>query len=309
MEEDRWPSDHASAAARIANHLPSDDQGLTPIGEGDFCLAFRRGANVVRVAKHREAADALRMEACAMERIAPHLPFPVPQPSFAEPAPGCAFSIHAEVTGEELTREIWESLPSDARDAAAADLARFLDALHALRIPNVETCGIPRIDAAEYAARLHAASAPLRSLLPADTFRRLDAALSRGSQPSTEPDLPASLLHRDVAPGHVLFDPSTGRLTGVIDFGDLALGDPARDFIYVYEDFGPEMLDAVLRHYTGEDAATLRPRIHRWFLLETVEWALGLDAEEEADEVEEACTIIANESGQLLNLLWRDNRD
>lgn len=299
MEEDRWPSDHPSAATRIANHLPSDGEALTPIGEGDFCLAFRRDADVVRIAKHRQAADALRMEACAMERIAARLPLPVPRPAFSEPEPGCAFSIHAEVTGEELTRETWESLSSNAQETTAADLARFLDALHALRILDAETCGVPRIDASEYATRLHAASAPLRSILPADTFHRLDAALARWSRPAAEADPSASLLHRDVAPGHVLFDPATGRLTGVIDFGDLALGDPARDFIYVYEDFGPEMLDAVLRHYTGEGEATLRPRIHRWFLLETVEWALGLDAEEERDEIEEARALIPHELDAL----------
>lgn len=299
MEEDRWPSDHTAAAARIANLLPHDGEGLTPIGEGDFCLAFRRGADVVRVAKHRQAADALRMEACAMERIAARLPLAVPRPAFFEPEPDCAFSIHTEVTGEVLTRGIWESLPSDAQDAAAADLARFLDALHALRIPDAETCGVPRIDDAEYAGRLRATSASLQSILSADTLRRLDAALARGSQPSAEADRHASLLHRDVAPGHVLFDPATGRLTGVIDFGDLALGDPARDFIFVYEDFGPAMLDAVLRHYAGEDAATLRPRIHRWFLLETVEWALGLDAEEDTDEIEEARALIPHELDAL----------
>ena len=298
-KNERWPSDYTSAAARLANHLPHDGEGLTPIGEGDFCLAFRRGADVVRVAKHRQAADALRMEACTMERIAARLPLPVPRPAFSEPEPGFAFSVHVEVTGEELTRETWESLPSAAQENAAADLARFLDALHALRIPDVETCGVPRIDAAEDAARLRAAPASLQPILSADTLRRLDAALARGSQPSAEADRPASLLHRDVAPGHVLFDPATGRLTGVIDFGDLALGDPARDFIYVYEDFGPEMLDAVLRHYTGADAATLRPRIHLWFLLETVEWALGLDVEEDADEIEEARAIIAHELDAL----------
>ena len=34
------------------------------------------------------------------------------------------------------------------------------------------------------------------------------------------------LLHCDLAPGHVLYDPSTGALTGIIDFGDVAIGEP-----------------------------------------------------------------------------------
>ncbi|HEX2203143.1 MAG TPA: aminoglycoside phosphotransferase family protein [Longimicrobium sp.] len=300
MDEAPWLSDHAEAAARIERHLPDDGAELTPIGEGDDSFAFRLGTDVVRVAKHRGAADSLRLEACVMARIAPRLPFPVPRTAFSEPAHQCAFSVHAEVTGADLTREAWEALPPAAREAAAADVARFLDALHALGVAEAGACGVPRIDAAVFAGHLLAASAPLHPRLAPETRRRLDAVLTRESL-SSGADRPPALLHRDFGPGHVLFDPPTGRVTGVIDFGDLALGDPARDFIYVYEDYGSEMLDAVLRHYTGEDAATLRPRIHLWFLLEAVEWMLDpMEAGRRTEaETEEGLAIVAHELDAL----------
>lgn len=295
-----WPDDHAAAAALVETHLPGDARAaLSPAGEGDFCLAFRRGGSIVRVARHRKAADALRREACAMAGIAAHLPLPVPRPSFHEPAPGRAFSIHAEITGEALTREDWEGLPDAAREASASDLARFLGVLHDLPASIGASCGVPRLDAAEYAARLLPACGSLRPLLCEDTFRRLREALERWSRPPADADRQAALLHCDVAPGHVLFDPASGRLTGVIDFGDLAIGDPARDFVYVYEDFGPEMLGAVLRHYAGEDSAALPSRIRAWFVLETVEWTLGQQAEEEPGGVEEGLAVIAHELDAL----------
>lgn len=37
------------------------------------------------------------------------------------------------------------------------------------------------------------------------------------------------LIHGDLAPYHVLHDPQSGRLTGVLDFGVAGLGDPAVD--------------------------------------------------------------------------------
>jgi hypothetical protein len=41
---------------------------------------------------------------------------------------------------------------------------------------------------------------------------------------------------------HESIDPGTGAPAGLIDFGDLALGDGARDFTYMHEDFGPDAL-------------------------------------------------------------------
>lgn len=44
-----WPSDHIAAASRVLAHARGDfRRPLTPIGEGDFCLAFRHGREVIR---------------------------------------------------------------------------------------------------------------------------------------------------------------------------------------------------------------------------------------------------------------------
>lgn len=285
-----WPADHGQAARLVGQHLGG---GLDPIGEGDFCLAFRRGARVVRVAKHREAAEALRREACVLARIADHLPLPVPRPVFSRPAPGCAIAIHDEVRGSVLTRESWERLPAPVRESTARELAYFLAALHALPASIGVECDLPVLDRTRLARSLRTESGILHPSLPAETSRRLEEMLDRWSAPGESP--PHSLLHRDLSPGHVLYDPSDGRLTGVIDFGDVALGDPARDFIFIHEDFGPELLAGVLRHYPGEDAATLLPRIHMWFLLETVEWTLARLRAGDLENVEDGVALIADE--------------
>ncbi len=43
-------------------------------------------------------------------------------------------------------------------------------------------------------------------------------------------DHPLALIHHDLAPEHILVTPDGTRIAGVIDWGDLALGDPALDF-------------------------------------------------------------------------------
>ena len=293
--EPAWPRSHAAAAAIVRAHLPeAAGATLERLGAGDFCLALRLGTRVVRVARHAEAAAALEREACVLAAIAGRLPLPVPRPAFARPADGRAFSVHARVDGVVLTRARWSRLSAARRERAAAELARFLGALHALPPDAGVACGVPVLDLADIAGRLRPAAAPLRAGLTAADARRLDALLAR-STARREGDVPRALLHRDVAPGHVLHDPASGALTGVIDFGDVALGDPARDLVYVYEDFGPAMLAAVLRHYPGEAAATLRPRVHLWFLLEAVEWTLARLGDGARAEAAEGLAAIVRE--------------
>ena len=291
-----WPGEHEAARRMLAHALGGFRARLRPAGEGDFCLAFRQHARIVRVARHAEAAAALEREACVMSRIAAALPLPVPQPVFHRPAERCAFSVHARIPGAALTRRRWERLPPAVREEAARGLGRFLDALHALPVAEGTRCGVPTLDRAACATRLRRDAAVLASRLAPRVATRLDAALARWSAPAADDAEPAPvLLHRDVAPGHVLFDARSGALTGVIDFGDLAVGDPARDFIYVHEDFGPEILAGVLRGYGRESAATLLPRMHAWYLLETVEWAAACAGREDVVGMRQAVAEIATE--------------
>lgn len=280
------PLDHARAETLIAPHLPGADRArLEQLGSGDFCLAFRRGDQVVRVARHEEAAGALVREACIMPAIAPRLPLPVPQPTYHAPA-GCPpFAVHAEVVGAVLTRGVWLGSAPDVRERASSDLAAFLTALHSLPTDIGRACGLARLDAARSAGRLRErAAVAIGPSLDRRTRRSLDAVLERWAGANGVEPRPPALLHGDIAPGHILYDPPTGALAGVIDFGDMVIGDPARDFVYVYEDFGGVILDAVLRHYAGPATPIDVAAIRTWYLLDAIAWTVEMhDAGRHAD--------------------------
>lgn len=297
MDARAWQAlDHDGAARFLRAALPGGSTvPLEPLGQGDFCLAFRSGMQVIRLARHAEAAAALKREACTLARIADRLPLPVPRLAYYGP-PGCPpFTVHPEITGSELTREAWEHLPRRAREKSVADMADFLRVLHALPVEIGQACGLEVLSAAGMAHVLRETTREtIRPLLhPADenllgTF--LDAA---ARAPLTS--RPLALLHCDIAPGHVLYDPETGALTGIIDFGDIAIGDPARDFIYIYEDFGPHLLREVVDHYAGENAAQFTREIRAWYLLEATAWTVEMFKQERAEEVEHGLAEIRRE--------------
>lgn len=58
------------------------------------------------------------------------------------------------------------------------------------------------------------------------------------------------LTHADFGGDHILVDEHTGKITGVIDFGDIAIGDPAYDFYQQRSYYGDEFLKKMLSDYT-----------------------------------------------------------
>lgn len=64
------------------------------------------------------------------------------------------------------------------------------------------------------------------------------------------------LIHCDLGCEHILCDPERGVLTGVIDWGDMTIGDPAHDFVGLHSRSGRDFTQRILAHYQGTiDAA------------------------------------------------------
>jgi aminoglycoside 2''-phosphotransferase len=291
-----WPAlDHDAGAALVRPHILEADLPLVAVGAGDDTLAFRAGRRIVRLARHTESAAGLAREACALRMIADRLPLPVPRPSVCRPPDCPPFAMHDEIAGEVLAREAWLRLTGPDRDATAAQLAEFLRALHAIPPTDVQRCGLPRIDASDV-VRTARTEMPrvLSPLLSAEGARRLEAFLATWPGPD-EPGAREVLVHADLAPGHVLYDPGAGRLTGIIDFGDLSIGDAARDFIYLYEDFGMELLTAVADRYAGDSAPRLVERARRWYVLEAIVWTIEMHTSERAEETRHGLNEIERE--------------
>ncbi len=226
----------------------------------------------VRVAKHEEASRALSREACLLSKIADALPLPVPQPRVGRDATGNVVSLHQEVVGVELVPGRWQGLPEPARGDMARRMGAFLAALHGLGTAAGEACELPVTDPAADVARLAGRVEEEGDFLPPDLRdalgRRFAAYLEGGPGWAYE----AAILHGDFGPGHVLVDPAAAAVQGVIDWGDARIGDPARDFIFVYEDWGPAFLDLAAEGYGLEPPERLLPRVFIHYLADQLAW-------------------------------------
>jgi aminoglycoside phosphotransferase (APT) family kinase protein len=198
-------------------HLP-----LTEVGSGWDNTLFRLGDDLALRLPRREASAILvEHEQRWLPLLAPQLPLPIPVP-IRHGRPGCGFPWSWSITpwfpGANALAEAPEEPATDA-----ITLRRFLDKLHQPAPPAAPANawrGVP-LAARDETLRTHLEQ--LEGLVDPVAVLRLWERV-RVTPPWPGPPL---WIHGDLHPGNLLVH--DGRLTAVIDFGDLTAGDPATD--------------------------------------------------------------------------------
>jgi aminoglycoside phosphotransferase (APT) family kinase protein len=212
-----------------------------------------------------------------LPRLAPHLPLAVPTP-LAKGVPGEGYpfvwSVYGWLDGENADPE----RITDLRQAAK-DLAGFLTALRRVDAtdgPPPEWSngfrGVPMADERDSAvveSRVRARIAALDGLV--DTVA-LTAVYEAAVAAPTWNEAPV-WIHGDPAPANMLA--TDGRLSAVIDFGTLAVGDPACDLIAAWTFLDAESRDVLRAELPVDDATWARGR--GWGLTGILPSRAGLD--------------------------------
>ncbi len=244
----------------LAEHLPAVAAGsVERLGGGLDNVAYLVDRElVVRFATGDDAAGRVGREAALLEVVARHAPVPVPRPALTVPERGCL--AYPLLPGVPLL-EVPPVERAAHRSAVAETLGRLLAVLHA--VPAAEVGHLVEVDDTTPEQWLHEAAATWETVagrVPMRHHRPVEALLLA----APPPDVPRSAVfsHNDLGIEHVLVDRVSGAVTGVIDWSDAAITDPAVDFGLVLRDLGPDALDAALARYpsAGADVPGLRER-------------------------------------------------
>ncbi len=83
---------------------------------------------------------------------------------------------------------------------------------------------------------------------------------------------PTVFTHRDLASYHILHDPATQELTGILDFGTAVPSDPAEDLGMLISIYGEWILRRMRNQYPLDQSLVERARFYAAFL--ELEWAV-----------------------------------
>lgn len=226
---------------------------LSYLGEGwDSTVFAVNGSHVFRFPKRAGVDATLRKEIRLLPALIPILPTPVPDFDFVS-SPTTTYAWHIvgyrKLPGTLADEYQW--MPG-AIETIAPALAAFLCGLHAFSTDRAVELGAPTYSPRAWRDRHAALFATARDAaephLPAGTFARFVAQWERMLAEEERFAFAPVLIHGDLAMEHVLVD-DAGGLSGVIDFGDAMVADPALDFAGF-----PDALARRVLHLYGDDS-------------------------------------------------------
>lgn len=236
---------------------------LQPLAHGWDNVSLRLGERLVaRFPRRALAANLIENEARWLPALSERLPLPVPAPVFVG-RPGHGFPWRWSIVPWLRGRTVASAAGLDLLDleGCADDLAEFLSALHVAapdQAPENEFRGVP----------LEQRDAPTRERI-AQLEDRIDTGRANAIWDSAlrapQFDGPPVWLHGDLHPANLLS--REGRISGVIDFGDLTSGDPTTDLAVAWTMFPSAVRSRFFDVYGGVDEDTA---------IRAMGWALSL---------------------------------
>ncbi|MEU8269729.1 aminoglycoside phosphotransferase family protein [Sphaerisporangium sp. NPDC049002] len=260
--------------ALLTRHLPGREvRSITKLGEGLDNVAYEVDRElIVRGSKETDPAvraETTRREAELLEAVARLSPLPVPEPVFADLDAG--FLAYVKLPGVPL---IGHPVAEPAR--LAGPLGGFLSSLHRAPVQEMEKLA-PR-ESYPLVSWRDDAERDYRKVVrhvPAVARRLVEDFLAR--TPPAEPQV-AAFCHNDLGGEHLLVNVRASAITGVIDWTDAAVTDPACDLALIFRDLGPEVFEPTLSHYDGtfDDADRERAAFYaRCSLLEDLAYGMA----------------------------------
>lgn len=219
---------------------------------------YRLGNDMaVRLPRIHWATGQADKERTWMPKLDPHLPLAIPVP-LAKGVPGQGYpwdwSIYQWLEGGNLALK---QIPDP--NQTAIDLANFIIALQKIDTTDGPTAADFGLRGEPLSVRdtdTREAISALEGMIDTDTATRIWDSALRASEWDREP----VWFHGDLLPGNLLF--TQGRLTAVIDFGGLGVGDPACDLMIAWSLFSGESREVFRKALQVDNAIWARGRGH-----------------------------------------------
>lgn len=206
------------------------------------------GQWIFRFARRPEIVAQFRKELLLLPMLAGRLPVPLPYPEFArldDPKYSCMG--YRKLRGNALSRKT-------ATKEVAVQVGKFLNSLHGFPLEAVAQLGLEVLEP----DRWHAHYLDFYRWVRQNVLPQVSEEIERKVRNLWESFLNSEVyfrfnpvfIHGDLGVEHILIDPVSGRLAGVIDWGDACIGDPALDFTGLLVSCGADFVAQVMESYT-----------------------------------------------------------
>lgn len=217
----------------------------------DHVIVVARNSIAYRFPRTKEQETKILVEANFLKTFSKESPLKAPQLKIAHNDPlDLTYATYKFIPGEKLSPEVFSKLSPPIKARIAFDLSGFLVNLHRFPVRRALALGLkqnnPKLYWQNRLTKIKMQTFPKIKEAERSWVLKLFSNFLRLLE--TQPPKPV-VCHNDLAPEHILYDPKNQKLSGIIDFGDLSLGDSAYDFQFEF-DYGQKFLENVCANYS-----------------------------------------------------------
>jgi aminoglycoside phosphotransferase (APT) family kinase protein len=201
---------------------------------------------VFRFPRMKEYLDILKKEVPLLRYLKSKIKLQIPDYKFVSRKKD--FAGYNLIEGIQLTKKEFDKLPGLTKQTIAKQLSEFLTSLHRTPLNIAKSYGLKPTPLRKEYLQL---KKDMEKLVYPRVSRK-DKALIMDvvEQLRNLKFLNWVVIHNDLYPAHILMAPNKKSLTGIIDFGDICIDDPALDFCELWI-YGRKFVLDVYKYYRG----------------------------------------------------------
>ncbi len=267
MYEENNPSDISMDDVRSAveRFLPHSKLDIEFYYHGTYNVFIVNEEYIFRFASahvpKREAREILLREARVLETLRDYFSIRIPRPEFIDVESGTPVMGYRRLPGISLSRCYDRTTTSQQRDLATQVVA-FLKELHSeetMTLLEDDSKFSPEVYREEWASFFKRVQDIVYPHIGTESIDWVDALFTKFLDNTDNFQFDPRIVHGDFDTSNILVDPETFNITGIIDFEETGVYDPAADLLFLGE--GSTFLNAIISLYPRRSDPSLRNRI------------------------------------------------
>lgn len=237
----------------IRRHYP--DVPLSPvkeIGSGQNNVILQVGSDIIfRFPRYAAGIEQLKLEVQLLSIISKYVSLKVPYPTYRvldKNKETHAFVGYIRIEGEPLDADGLNQIENYADKQRIADqLSDFLMELHQIDLGHFSNClAVNKYDPfQEWRDLYDHIKKKLYPFMTEEACRRTDRHFTDFFACEKSAAIIPSIIHGDFGTSNILYDKSSHRITGIIDFGSAHVGDPAIDYAALLASYGVDFFQLI----------------------------------------------------------------
>ena len=220
-----------------------------------YFVAVINGEYIFRFPRYPEAQKWLEVEIEILPMLRTSISLAVPQFDYIcrkNPDFPWTFVGYPKIAGAPMANSL---LKPSAWESAAQQLGEFLTQLHNYSRKAAKQTQVPCFTATQwrdlYRTFYQQIKAEAFPIMGSELQTQLSTRFEIFLRSEKNFHFQSTLIHRDLCEDHILWDQQVGRITGIIDWNDVSIGDPAYDFNGLLTHYGEVFIQRIMDHYQG----------------------------------------------------------